>query len=113
LERANKHIADIQFLLLEFTNDPRSYNATIKFDAKTGQNFLCITIREDLFPGDDAALIIGDALHNLRSALDLMYYQLVVSGGGTPTDWTHFPIEDTRKRLVDRWLGSALQTKAN
>src|SRR5450755_2637731 len=111
IERANKHIADIQFLLSQFTNDPRCYSAAIQFDPKTRQNFLCISIREDLFPSDDVALTIGDALHNLRSALDLMYYQIVSAGDGKATDWAHFPMEDTREALENRWLSSALKQK--
>ena len=111
IQRANKHISDIHALTLAFGNHPDCYAARIDNDAESGQNFFCIDIREDLFPGDEIALTAGDALHNLRSALDLMYYQIVSAGDGSVTKWTHFPIEDTREELVSRWLGSALKQK--
>jgi hypothetical protein len=107
IERAEKHIADINSTLLEFTNDPCSHSAEIKFDRDTGQNFLRISLREDLFPADKVALTIGDALHNLRSALDLMYYGVIEN----PTDWSRFPFDKTREELEKRWLVSALKQK--
>jgi hypothetical protein len=111
INRANKHIADIHSLLLNFANHPDCYSARIHHDAERRQNFLCIDIREDLFPLDDVALTIGDALHNLRSALDLMFYQVVLACGGTTTQWTRFPVCDAREELVDKWLKSALKRK--
>lgn len=38
------------------------------------------------------ALLAGDAIHNLRAALDYVIYQLVLADGGTPTRATMFPI---------------------
>lgn len=38
------------------------------------------------------SLILGDALHNLRSALDLLTWQAVIAGGGTPGSKTGFPV---------------------
>ena len=42
------------------------------------------------------SLILGDALHNLRSALDYLAWQLVLANGRTPTEHTQFPIYDNR-----------------
>lgn len=36
--------------------------------------------------------IVGDVVHNLRSALDLLAWQLVETGGGTPSKDTCFPV---------------------
>lgn len=36
--------------------------------------------------------IVGDVLHNLRSALDLLAWQAVIAGGGTPGKKTGFPV---------------------
>jgi hypothetical protein len=41
--------------------------------------------------------IIGDALHNLRSALDHLAWQLVIKAGNIPTNVTAFPICDSAK----------------
>ena len=47
--------------------------------------------------GTQAALIIGDVLHNLRGALDLLYFQLVTEG--TASSRTRFPITQGRQEL--------------
>src|ERR1700722_15469893 len=95
LRRANKHIADINSLLSTFS-DSDFYRLSIENDARQGTNFLRIDIDESGFPVDDAALIIGDALHNLRSALDQLYYRVVVVHcSGVPSKWTRFPIFDS------------------
>jgi hypothetical protein len=108
--RAYKHVDDIYSLLKTF-NESDCYDASIDNDPERGINFLCINLRSDKFPLDDVALIAGDALHNLRSALDLMYYQIVLAGEGAPTQWTRFPICNTRDELVGRWGSSAVKQK--
>src|SRR5690348_4870221 len=42
----------------------------------------------------DAELIFGDCMHNLRSALDHLAYQLVVLNKKMPGNKTFFPIHD-------------------
>jgi hypothetical protein len=105
IKRAHKHIADIQSMVRAFGKLPDSYSLWVERDNETGQNFLCVDFRWDLFPSDDIALTIGDALHNLRSALDFMYYQIV----NGPTNYTRFPIFDDCDALVSRWINSALK----
>lgn len=41
---------------------------------------------------EDFGLVLGDAIHNLRSALDHLAHAVVVSQGGTPNRNTGFPI---------------------
>jgi len=110
IEWAEKHIRDLQSLLSKFTRSD-FYTVSVKAHPKQGTNFLCFNIRHFRFPVDDAALTIGDALHNLRSALDLMYYETVLACGGIPTDWTRFPICKTGEELAVRWAKSALKQK--
>jgi hypothetical protein len=38
-------------------------------------------------------LILGDAVHNLRAALDHLAWQLVIAAGGQPTTGTVFPVK--------------------
>jgi hypothetical protein len=38
------------------------------------------------------SVVVGDVIHNLRSALDHLAWQLVILDGGQPTDDTQFPI---------------------
>jgi len=101
IERAKKHINNLCGLLNDFCSAD-SYSVAIdKVDARYKINDLVIDIHtsESAFLSD-AALIIGDAVHNLRSALDLLYYEIVLFCGGTPTKWTRFPVRDTGQELV-------------
>jgi hypothetical protein len=108
IQRANKHIADLHEMLLRFANSD-FYTVSIEHDPQRGINFVLFEIDPSKFPLDDAALTIGDALHNLRSALDHLYYQVVLACGGTPTKWTRFPIFDTEDRLVATLNGALEQ----
>jgi hypothetical protein len=57
--------------------------------------------------------VIGDALHNLRSALDLLYYATVLECGGVPTKWTRFPVRDTRDALIAPLTGALEKQQIN
>jgi hypothetical protein len=105
VKRAKQHIDDIDSAVTGFLNSD-FYAISVDKNVETGSNHLCIDIKPTPFPFYGAALIIGDALHNLRSALDILYYGFV-SG---PTNWTRFPIFDTRETLVNA-IDSALEKK--
>lgn len=107
IKRANTHIAEIHSLLVNFTNT-YLYELNIENDAECGANYLCFDINTSSFPYDDAAAAIGDVVHNLRSSLDHLYYQIILRCGGKPTRWSHFPICDSQDQLVAR-LKSALK----
>jgi hypothetical protein len=109
IERAEKHISDMDSLLESFIHS-NFYDLSIQRDDETGHNFLHPTINFGP-PAEQYALIIGDALHNLRSALDLAYYESVILCGGVPTKWTRFPIADTRELLISTRLKPALEKK--
>lgn len=47
------------------------------------------------------ALILGDAVHNLRTALDHVAWELVEAAGRKPGKDTYFPIRETREKLVN------------
>jgi len=55
---------------------------------------------------------IGDVVHNLRSAFDLLANALVLDNGVTPTKDTKFPISSSSKR-IDDYIASALQGAAS
>jgi hypothetical protein len=63
---------------------------------KTGRSGL--TWRADLQPPPPLriAVLCGDFVHNLRSALDHLSWALVVENGGTPRRDTQFPVLDDR-----------------
>jgi hypothetical protein len=106
IERANKHILDINAVLLKFLNSD-FYGVSIDRNPRQGTTHLSIDFDPLQFPSEETALIIGDALHNLRSALDLVYYDVVAPG--TATKWTRFPIRDTAEELVAPLKGALEQ----
>jgi hypothetical protein len=61
--------------------EPNSNRPVLKFVAKPVP---------DLIP-----VIIGDAIQNLRSALDYLVWELVIAANGSPGDKHMFPISDT------------------
>jgi hypothetical protein len=108
VERANKHILDLNELLNTFTKSD-FYSVSVK--KNKGSNYLFFDIDRTGFPGTDAALITGDAIHNLKSALDLLYYQAVEAATGSTESYTRFPIRDTRENL-ETALNGGLKKKA-
>jgi hypothetical protein len=108
VERAYKHIADIDSMIEVFIGSD-FYDLTVDKNNDTGENLLRCNIKSRM-EEEKIALIIGDALHNLRSALDLLYYETVGLCNGVATKWTRFPFADTRDQLVGR-LNPALEKK--
>jgi hypothetical protein len=47
----------------------------------------------------EVSFVAGDALHNLRSALDHLVWQLVLANGGTPDRHTSFPIAESEAKF--------------
>lgn len=100
IERADKHISDLGQAIADFLaskpykvgakNHPILSDATTFFVEKARPIPPCIPI------------IAGDAIHNLRSALDHLAWQLVEASGNTPGSWTGFPIYDPSKFTTDK-----------
>lgn len=106
VERAYKHIDDLNIMIGEFFRSD-FYDLFVYKDFDERMNRLKYKLHRVL-DVITAALIIGDVLHNLRSALDLLYYQIVLRCDGAPTKYTRFPILDTREELEVR-LDAALK----
>lgn len=53
-------------------------------------------------------LLLGDALQNLRSALDYLVWELVISAGNKPGERNQFPVCSTRKSFKDACKGKRL-----
>jgi hypothetical protein len=89
IERAKKHIGDLNAAVgAFFSSSP--YEIGTKIDAQTARPIHYMT-KVDLIP-DEIPLILGDAIHNLRSSLDHLAYGLVEANGQIPTKRTYFPI---------------------
>jgi hypothetical protein len=90
IERAKKHIQDLDLAIRAFCNSEDTYTLAPKDYPEIAHVGLQIDYVRPI-PGD-IGLGIGDAVHNLRSSLDHLAWQLVEAGGGTPNKDTYFPI---------------------
>ncbi len=97
LRRARKHILSV--------------NDEMEIQAREHAKFLAAwsMINDDIIPEtpinpnrlDEVACCVGDAIHNLRSALDLLACEVVEKSGESPKD-VHFPFADTEKALTEK-----------
>jgi len=69
IKRAEEHINNLSQMISAMTNR-KNHVVLIDRDPETGDNFLKVGHIE--FLPDTFPLILGDALHNLRAALDYM-----------------------------------------
>jgi hypothetical protein len=97
IERANKHIADIDKRLSASsdTNGPAMHYYT-----KTREQFIYYGLTDRKLRSD-IALMVGDAIHNLRCALDIAYRETlrVLSPDGYSASRTKFIVGANRKHL--------------
>jgi hypothetical protein len=92
IERSNQHIKDLETAMRAF-RDQNPYGFRIESDPQTGDEIHRVEIRRDT--PISLPLVTGDALHNLRSALDHLAWQAHEADGGKPDRQTHFPIRDS------------------
>jgi hypothetical protein len=94
IERAKKHVGDLESVVAAFLkSDP--YGVGFKKYADASQSGYYIT--RVAAPPTDIALIAGDVLQNLRSALDYFAFQVVAKGVNGPfKPWeVEYPIADS------------------
>jgi hypothetical protein len=88
IERANEHILDLEARIQAFrSNNP--YGVVTEDDGQSGRRVYKAKVNLPI--PSDFSLVTGDALHNLRTALDYLAGQLVESNGETPDHLTCFP----------------------
>jgi hypothetical protein len=108
LDRAQEHIESTQAEMGRVLKDnPWPVDLTLEFDAESSSYLVSVARIADL---GRCGAIIGDAVTNLRAALDHSVWQLVKESGlSEPTDRTQFPICDTpeawNSALTDRLKG--------
>jgi hypothetical protein len=95
LRRAYLHIQDLKKTLdpiMETANRPGN------IIAEQGEDPSKPIYRVQRVPAIDplCSAMVGDALFNMRSAFDHLAWQLVLLDGGTPCEYTKFPIYDSR-----------------
>jgi hypothetical protein len=107
IDRSKKHITDFNSATVSI---PDRYVSMIEIDPQHGG----ISIKYDL-PEEEAilanlAIIAGDAIHNLRSALDYAWVGTIERFlPGTSDRHTKFPIRETEKDIRDALNGRGIE----
>lgn len=102
LERADEHINNLRIERGLFLKTG-AYCAVGQDEPETGDRVVKASISPNV--PVKIPLILGDAIHNLRSALDHLARQIVEANGGTPNDDTAFPIFYDRESFEARFEG--------
>ena len=100
LHRSAQHIAELECNIQNYLNSKPF--GLVKVEEQNGDLVSRIKLLQPI-PIEWSA-IIGDAVHNMRSALDLLAWQLVVHNGGKPTNKTCFPISKKSPPTYDKEL---------
>jgi hypothetical protein len=94
LARGRKHVADLKAEISDYLSRD-NWAVVLERHKQTGE---CrIALRGRLIP-DDFSAIFGDAVHNLRTALDILANDLVALSGATPKK-VYFPFADSGEAL--------------
>jgi hypothetical protein len=97
--RADAHLEMLDVVWGKYLRSkPRPYDFIVHIEPQSGDHTIYAEILRP--PPADLSVIVGDVLHNLRSGLDHMAWELVKRAGGKPGRHTYFPICDTEAR----WL---------
>ena len=90
LGRAKQHLEELRAVLAT-TSNPSSF-AISRTPAEGNPSKIEYRVVELPVVDPMAGAIVGDIVHNLRSALDHVAWQLVLLDGGQPNDETSFPL---------------------
>ena len=93
VERAEHHIRDVKRQFAAFVKK-HPHRLRILPNPQTGK--IDIKIDAGKEPPDSIALTVGDAIHNLRVALDHMTWEVIGRDGGTQNRYLKLPTGDSR-----------------
>jgi hypothetical protein len=106
VSRAQRHLNELQGQITVYLSK-EPFRAVIEDDGPGRQ---CLTFRVSKPVPKELSAIIGDAIHNLRAALDLLACE-IVRVNGQSDDYVQFPfcevIEDLEKEIKRRHLDRA------
>jgi hypothetical protein len=94
LDRAKQHIANLQREFDVFVAE-NPHALSFKVDPDTSSLLVQLRFKVDI--PKSFALILGDAIHNLRCAMDHATWDLIGIDHGTQDRWTKFPTGRTRQ----------------
>jgi hypothetical protein len=111
IERAKKHISDLQNEILSFSK-PNFYTLTVEKHPETGNDTPKLRITKPSPEG--LTLVIGDAIHNLHTALDLAVCEVVRDklGATAVTRYVKFPFDNTSRENFISYFGKGKIAKA-
>lgn len=104
IERAEKHIQDLTEIIKKFSeSNPYSVMGTTESEA------FVYRIKIHKHPPRGWSAVIGDAIHNMRAAMDVLVWQLILANGKDPTRASYFPVAksagDCRNNLKTKTKG--------
>lgn len=107
LDRAYEHMESLNRAMQGFLGR-RPYELWKHLDRQTNEYVVFMRIRDT--PPIKRSIVIGEIVHNLRSALDHLAWQLVKANGEKPDRDTGFPIfsddpfaDNASKKTLERW----------
>jgi hypothetical protein len=109
IQRADKHLEDLDTIFLALQN---SYRSRVQRDAKTGGQSIKHESTEagDAFK-DTFAIITGDCIHNLKTALDHAWNAALTRIAPSLIDkYTRFPVRDTLQELEGTLHGKKMDS---
>ncbi len=95
LRRAEEHRLAFDSLFQQYLST-EPYSIAFEFDPETGWHTFRWQVEQEP-PLEDLALIFGDILGNLRTTLDYLVWQLVLSNGTRPGRQSAFPVVKREK----------------
>lgn len=111
IERAQAHIREVDFLIHTYLRR-RAYRIAQKTDFDTGKFGFEIALNE--MPPIEISAFLGDAIHNLRTALDHLISAVVAEEGGN-LESSYFPFardrEDIEKMIARRAKDASEEAK--
>jgi len=98
IERAKQHISDLNTRIAQFQGSD-FYRISFDKHPQTGKD--CFSYQEiKVLPSEELALVIGDALHNLKGALDLAINTIIFNRLSRYDDFARFPFRKIRDDLI-------------
>lgn len=109
IKRANMHITEANVIIDGFRS-PKLQEIRHEIDPNTGNQFLHYGLKSTV-SFDNLALVIGDAIHNLKTAVDHGWYTLLHAfAPAAINNWTQFPVRNDRATLEHGLTGIKINT---
>lgn len=96
IERANGQIEEVRQALVSFQKT-NPYIAFVEPDPSAGKEY--VKVRRTKEPPEEILVVIGEVLHNLRSALDIAIQAAASRNGVRVMERSGFPIEATEQKF--------------